>query len=135
MSQQRIPFMMPTVWTIGPRLEVPHLETYAKLFLDRCMNCIKYHVKVNPLLCMHVFCCSGSGRMLQMGLLFCAHTCLCRHCVHRHASDINHTIEGVIQGETRILTASMDLVNSHMHPSAATQCSYMHRQEEECLCT
>lgn len=61
MSEQRIPFRMPSVWTIGPKNEMEPLENYAKLLIDK-----------------------GSDGMQE-------------------------TVEGVIQGETRVLTANLDL--------------------------
>jgi len=61
MSMQRIPFRMPSVWTIGPKNDAKHLENYARLLMDK-----------GP-------------------------------------KGVEETIEGVIQGETRVLTANLDL--------------------------
>jgi len=61
MSAQRIPFRMPSVWSVGPRNEKSALENYARLLSDK------------------------------------------------RANGIRETIEGVIQGETRVLTANLDL--------------------------
>jgi len=61
MSAQRIPFRMPSVWTIGPRNDLTALTNYARLFVDK------------------------------------------------RANGIREAVEGVIQGETRVLTANLDL--------------------------
>ena len=61
MSSQRIPFNLPSVWTIGPKDELLSLEKYVKLILDQGEDGIK------------------------------------------------KTVEGVIQGEVRVLTANLDL--------------------------
>jgi flotillin len=61
MSAQRIPFRMPSVWTIGPKNELDSLERYATLLGEK------------------------------------------------GADGVKETVEGVIQGETRVLTANIDL--------------------------
>jgi len=61
MSKQRIPFNLPSVWTIGPKDDEASLEKYVKLIMEK------------------------------------------------GEAGIKETVEGVIQGETRVLTASMDL--------------------------
>lgn len=61
MSKQRIPFRMPSVWTIGPRNDMTSLQNYSRLLIDKG----------------------------QRGL--------------------RETVEGIIQGEARILTANMEL--------------------------
>lgn len=61
MSRQRIPFRMPSVWTLGPKSDMRALENYASLLVDKG----------------------------QKGF--------------------HETVEGIIQGEARILTANMDL--------------------------
>lgn len=59
MSKERIPFVMPGVWTIGPRDDIAALKIYASLLMEN--------------------------------------------------GNIEHTVNGVIQGETRVLTANMTL--------------------------
>ena len=61
MSSQRIPFRMPSVWTIGPKVDTLNLENYARLLSDKGTNSLR------------------------------------------------DTVAGVIQGETRVLTANLDL--------------------------
>jgi flotillin len=61
MSIQRIPFRMPSVWTIGPKNEQKSLENYARLLMDKGNN------------------------------------------------GVHDTMQGVIQGEIRVLTANLDL--------------------------
>ena len=63
MSTQRIPFRMPSVWTIGPKNEKKALENYARLLMDK------------------------------------------------GTKGVHETMEGVIQGEVRVLTANLDLNN------------------------
>lgn len=61
MSKQRIPFRMPSVWTIGPENNIEALTKYSRLLIDK-----------------------GS-------------------------KGFQDTVEGIIQGEARILTANMEL--------------------------
>jgi len=61
MSKQRIPFKMPSVWTIGPKVDNNSLEKYSRLLSEK------------------------------------------------GESALQETVAGVIQGETRVLTANMDL--------------------------
>lgn len=61
MSAQRIPFRMPSVWTIGPKNDMKSLENYARLLMDKGPN------------------------------------------------GLNEVMNGVIQGEARVMTANMDL--------------------------
>ena len=61
MSSQRIPFKMPSVWTIGPKNDIESLTKYARFLMDK-----------GP-------------------------------------SGVRETMSGVIQGETRVLTANLDL--------------------------
>lgn len=61
MSRQRIPFRMPSVWTIGPQNNLVALQRYSRLVIDKTPD------------------------------------------------ELQETVEGIIQGEARILTANMDL--------------------------
>jgi flotillin len=61
MSKERIPFLMPSVWTIGPKDNKDALKTYASLLSDKGI------------------------------------------------SGLENTVVGVIQGETRVLTANLSL--------------------------
>jgi flotillin len=61
MSKERIPFLMPSVWTVGPKDDPVSLRTYASLLSDKGINALE------------------------------------------------NTVVGVIQGETRVLTANLSL--------------------------